>query len=137
MVNNANFLISYLTNPHIDQAERAEEAAGLMLEIFNGMKPEVAFIRLPLVAPSVSSLTASGPYADMINCGQLNKTNVIANVSVLAGFVYSDIRVNGISIIVTARNEVREAQKLCRKLAELGWMSFLDLIMFMKLMQMD
>jgi len=31
-------LISYRTNPHVDQRERAAEAADLLVEMFNGMK---------------------------------------------------------------------------------------------------
>ncbi len=121
MVDSTDILISYLTNPHVDQKERAEEACDLMVEMWSGMRPEVAFIRLPLVAPSVTLLTAEGPYADMINYGQAHKTNAIANVSAVAGFVFGDTPMNGIAVIVTGRNELGAAQELCGKIAEQGW----------------
>ncbi|MBM10104.1 MAG: MlrC family protein 3 [Magnetovibrio sp.] len=121
MVEMTDILIAYRTNPHVDQEARAEEAAELMIEIWNGMKPERAFIRLPLVAPSVTLLTAEGPYADLINRGQERKTNAIANVSVVAGFVYSNTPMNGIATIVTGRNDLAAAQSLALEIADLGW----------------
>lgn len=121
MVENTDFLISYLTNPHVDQKERAEEACSLMNEMWSGMLPQTAFIRLPLVAPSVTLLTAVGPYADLINFGQENKSNAIANVSVVPGFVYGDTPMNGIAVIVTARDDLNAAQSLAEDIATRCW----------------
>ena len=121
MVEMADVLVSYITNPHVDQAERAQESANLMCEIWDGMTPEVAFIRLPLVSPSVVLLSAYGPYADLINYGQEMQTDAIANVSVVAGFVYSNTPMNGIAVIVTARGDKEAAQTLCANIAERGW----------------
>lgn len=121
MVGMADVLVSYLTNPHVDQAERAREAAGLMIEIWDGMKPEVAFIRLPLVSPPVALLTAHGPYADLIDHGQAMQSEAIANVSVLAGFVYGNTPMNGLAVIVTARNDLGAARALAADIAARGW----------------
>jgi microcystin degradation protein MlrC len=121
MVESTDVLISYLTNPHVDQKESAEKACALMIEMWGGMKPQTAFIRLPLVAPSVTLLTAEGPYADLINLGQEKLTKDIANVSVVAGFVYGDTPMNGIAVIVTGRNDLAPAKKLCADIAEQGW----------------
>ena len=121
MVEKADILIAYRTNPHVDQEARAEEAVGLMIEMWDGMKPETAFIRLPLVAPSVTLLTSTGPYADLINYGQENKSNAIANVSVVAGFVYANTPMNGIATIVTARGDLTAARNLAEDIAERGW----------------
>jgi len=121
MVEETDVLVSYLTNPHVDQVERASESARLMVEMWGGMVPKPVFIRLPLVAPSVSLLTAEGPYAAMINLGQSRITEAIANVSVVAGFVFSDTPVNGIAVIVTGRNDDRAARELCAEIAAFGW----------------
>jgi len=121
MVENTDILIAYRTNPHVDQRQRAEEACALMIEMWQGMVPQTVFIRLPLVAPSVTLLTSTGPYADMINYGQTARTEEIANVSVVAGFVYGDTPMNGLAVIVTARNQRAAAQRLCQQIAALGW----------------
>ncbi len=121
MVELADVLVSYRTNPHVDQEARAEEAAGLMVEMLAGMRPETAFIRLPICAPTTTLLTAEGAYADMIDFGQQAKTDVIANVSAVAGFVYGDTPYNGISVIVTARGDLSAARALAAEVARLGW----------------
>jgi microcystin degradation protein MlrC len=121
MVEMADVMVAYRTNPHVDQKERAAEAASLMREMWAGMKPEVAFIRLPLVAPTVTLLTAKGPYADLINYGQDAKADVIANVSVVAGFVYSNTPMNGMAVIVTARNDLAAARDLAEDIATRAW----------------
>lgn len=123
MVTETDILVSYITNPHVDQRERAAEAARLMLEIFDGMKPETAFIRLPMVAPTVTLLSAKGPYADLINYGQSMLTDAIANVSVVAGFAYGNTAMNGIAVIVTARGDGSAAQTLARDIAGRAWAS--------------
>lgn len=69
----------------------------------------------------MSLLTAEGPYADMIDLGQSRITEAIANVSVVAGFVFSDTPVNGVAVIVTGRNDDRAARELCEEIAAFGW----------------
>lgn len=121
MIENTDVLISYITNPHVDQKARAAEAARVMAEMFGGMKPAVAFIRLPIVAPTVTLLTAQGPYADLINYGQRAKGADIVNVSVVAGFAFSDLAKNGLAVIVTSRGDRAPAERLAADIARRAW----------------
>jgi microcystin degradation protein MlrC len=124
IVDNTDILISYITNPHVDQNERAGEAARAMADMLGGMKPVTAFIRLPITPPTVTLLTAQGPYADLIDYGQQAKTDAagsILNVSVVGGFVFSDLAKNGLSIIVTARHDLAAARALAEDLANRAW----------------
>ena len=86
MVDSVDVLITYRTNPHVDQRERAAEAAEAMLAMFDGMQPQSAFIRLPICPPSVTLLTKEGPFADLVNYGQSQMTDDILNVSVFGNF---------------------------------------------------
>ena len=121
MVAKADILVSYITNPHVDQRERAAEAANLMMEMFDGMKPEAVFIRVPMVSPPVTLLSALGPYADLINYGQESKNDAIANVSLLAGFAYGNTPENGLAVIVTGRNNRAAAEILAQDIARRAW----------------
>ena len=121
MVESIDLFVGYRTNPHLDMRERGEEAALGMRELLGGLKPKHARIRLPIVPPTVTMLTAGGPYADMIDLGQRKQTPEILNVSVMGGFAYGDTAKNGLSVIVTARNDVQAARTLAREIAELGW----------------
>lgn len=124
MAARADVLIAYLTNPHVDQRERAGEAARAMDEMFRGMRPRTAFVKVPIAAPSVVLLTAEGPYADIINAGQAAQAaagGAILNVSIAAGFIYSDSAKCGMSVIVTAREDEATAKALAGNLARRLW----------------
>jgi len=121
MVDSVDALISYRTNPHVDQAERGAEAAEALDWMLKGGKTRSAFIRLPITPASVTLLTAAGPYADMIAEGQRRMTPDILNVSVVGGFVFSDTPKNGIAVIVTSRGDPAKAQSLALELARGGW----------------
>lgn len=100
MVRNVDALVSYRTNPHMDQAERARDAARLLLGFVNGKKPQRAFVRLPLTPASVTLLTREGPYADAIKYGQSKVGNGVLDVSIIGGFVFSDSPKNGVAIVI-------------------------------------
>ena len=70
MVDLIDAFIGYRTNPHLDMRERGEEAAAVMRELLAGTRTERVRVRLPIVPPTVTMLTAAGPYAEMIELGQ-------------------------------------------------------------------
>jgi microcystin degradation protein MlrC len=121
MVGSIDVFIGYRTNPHLDMRERGAEAAVAIREMLGGVKPQRAFIRLPIVPPTVTMLTAAGPYAEMIDLGQRRMTPEIMNVSVMGGFAFADTAKNGLTVVVTARHDRRAAEVLAREIAELGW----------------
>src|SRR5687767_7253644 len=100
MVASVDALVSYRTNPHMDQAERALDAARLLAGFVKGMKPKRAFVRLPLTPASVTLLTREGPYADAIAYGQTKVGNGVLDVSIVGGFVFSDTPKNGLAVVV-------------------------------------
>ena len=128
MVSTIDAFIGYRTNPHMDMRERGIEAAQTIRELLAGTKTETAFVRLPIVPPTVTMLTAAGPYADMINFGQSkigpgNKPEIM-NVSVMGGFAFSDTAKNGLTAVVTARRDRRNsrvAEAVAREIAQFGW----------------
>jgi microcystin degradation protein MlrC len=103
MVANVDALVSYRTNPHMDQAERAADAARLLKEFLTGTRSQRAFVRLPLTPASVTLLTREGPYADAIAYGQTKVGNGVLDVSVVGGFVFSDTPKNGVAIVVNGQ----------------------------------
>jgi microcystin degradation protein MlrC len=121
MVAAVDAFIGYRTNPHLDTRERGQEAAAAIREMLAGVKPVRAFLRLPIVPPTVTLLTAAGPYAEMIALGQQRMGPDIMNVSVMGGFAYADSAKNGLAIVVTARHDKRAAAALAREIAQLGW----------------
>lgn len=121
MVEAADVIVAYRTNPHVDMWDRGSEAAGFLMEMFAGMHPQTAFIRLPLTPPTVTMLTESGPYADIIEYGQTLISEAIANVSILGGFAFGDTPKNGMAILVTARGDYDAARGVARLIASKAW----------------
>ena len=122
MTDNLNVFVGYLENPHTDIRERGAEAAQHMRELLGGAKTAVVMVKLPLTPPSITLLTASGPYSDMIRYGQTQVGGDIMNVSIMAGFVFSDCPKNGYTAVVTARNGNRRAAfDLALDLAKRTW----------------
>jgi microcystin degradation protein MlrC len=128
MVDCADIVVAYQTNPHVDMLERGGDAAALLHEMFAGMRPEVAFVRMPLVPPTVTLLTAAGPYADVMDYGQSLAGGDIANVSILGGFAYSDTPKNGLAIIVTARTRDGAARRVADQIARRVWAEHLRFV---------
>ena len=120
MVEHSDVLVSYLTNPHVDMWDRGEEAAFLMRRLLAGTQAHAVCERLPLTPPSVTLLTAEGPYADLISYGQRRRhemAGAILNVSILGGFVFSDSPENGLAVVVTGRDDPAPACDLAREIA--------------------
>ena len=125
MVDAPDVFIGYRTNPHLDMRERGEDAALAMRKLLAGTRTAKAFIKLPIIPPTVTMLTAGGPYADMINLGQELKTPDILDVTVMGGFAYGDTTKNGLSVIVTADDSkgggAKRAHEVAAKVAAKGW----------------
>lgn len=104
MVDSTDLLIGYRTNPHVDMAERGAEAARAMARLLTGERFAKAFVRLPLAPPTVSLLTAAGPFADVMNMAidMAERDSRLVNVTLLPGFVYSDTPKNGFAVLATA-----------------------------------
>jgi microcystin degradation protein MlrC len=122
MVDNLSVFVGYLENPHTDIYERGVEAAQHLRECLAGARTVVTMVKLPLVPPQISLLTSRGPYADLIKYGQTKVGGDIMNVSVMAGFAYSDSPKNGLTAVVTARNANRDAAAaLSLDIAQRAW----------------
>lgn len=121
----ADAMVSYLTNPHVDGADRGREAARIMVDLLAGMRTHSTLVRVPMISPSVSLLTAEGPYADLIDYGQTLLAPPVINISILAGFAPADASTNGMSIVVTARADGDDGRKaadsVARNIAERAW----------------
>ncbi len=118
----ADSLIAYRTNPHVDMAERAAEAADMVRLLLSGVRVHTHFVRLPLAPPTVTLLTAEGPYADLIREAEATMAREpdVLNVSVTGGFVFSDLPKCGMAVSTTARSP-QAAREHALRIARLAW----------------
>ncbi|MCA0921541.1 M81 family metallopeptidase [Pseudooceanicola nanhaiensis] len=118
----ADALLAYRTNPHVDMRQIASESADVLRAMLGGQKVANAFIRLPLVPPSVTLLTARGPYARMIRrAEEVMQRDDIANVSITGGFAQSDLSKCGMTVNVTTWGDQALADQVCTDLAQELW----------------
>jgi len=102
MQNSVDAIVAYLTNPHVDQEERGSEAARIMTAMLAGLRTCSTLVKVPMISPAVSLLTAEGPFADLVKYGQTLVVPPVINVSILPGFAPANASTNGLSIVVTA-----------------------------------
>ena len=119
MFDSADVIISYRTNPHVDRRERGAEAAPVLRRLLAGERFGKTFVHTPIVAPTVTLLTARGAYADMIDEGQRHVGPDLPVVSVVGGFGFADAPEAGISILTYGRGRAPKA--LAAKLAQFAW----------------
>lgn len=118
----ADCLIGYRTNPHVDQAVVAREAAVILARMVKGERFHMRWLRLPMTPASVTLLTdGPGAYSERVrDAARLtNPLGDIVNATVLGGFVYSDTPDNGIAVLVTATDRTmaeRETARLAGRL---------------------
>jgi len=124
MVDNVDTLISYRRNPHTDMAERGADAAEILRELMRGADFSVAHVRMPVCSPPTQLLTApgTGPYADMIGQAEaLLDDPRIVNISAVGGFAFGDTPKNGLTVIVTTRDDAALARQTALDLVTPAW----------------
>lgn len=119
MVAASDAIVAYRTNPHVDQRERAAEAAALIRRMLAGERPVCAHIRMPIVGPTVRLLSAEGPYADLIHRGQGMLDDDLWLVSAVGGFAYADTPHNGLTLLCYGRGE--RPARVAAALAQQTW----------------
>ena len=125
MCHSVDLICGYRTNPHVDQYDRGQEAAFGLRQILNGLaRPKIAHVKLPLAPSSITLLTANGPLGRAIDFGQRRLAEFgskILNISIFGNFIFSDVPENGVSIVVTARDDSAIATSLANEIAAFIW----------------
>ena len=133
MVLACNALVAYRTNPHLDQRERGEEAARILLATLRGeVRPTMAAAFPPLVVNIERQGTSETHWQPIYALADrlLAQPDVLSN-SILLGFPYSDVPEMGSATIVVTDNNAALAKQLAQQLADALWenrVSFLGVL---------
>jgi len=103
MAQHANALISYRTYPHVDQYERAQQAADLLARILTGSTKSQCVLAQPptLLGADHGRTVQPGPMRDLLAMAEeFERENGIHVVSIQAGFMPADIEWAGPSVAV-------------------------------------
>jgi microcystin degradation protein MlrC len=123
MVQLADVLIGYDTYPHIDLAERAEEACAVLARLIRGEIVPTAALRKPPMLPTSQRMTTGRmPMRALIErAHEMEEDSRVINVTVAGGFPPADVVDAGLGIVVTTDNNPELAAQLADELAAEAW----------------
>jgi microcystin degradation protein MlrC len=119
----ATMLIGYDTYPHVDMAERAQEAASLIVRLIAGeVDPTISLVQPPMLPTSQRMMTGSDPMRSIIALAhEMERLPRVVNVTVACGFPPADVENAGVSILVTTHNDADLADDLAHELSDAIW----------------
>ena len=123
MVAATNALVSYRTNPHIDQENRGLEAASLMVRTLKGeINPVQAACFPPMAINIERQCTSESPCRELVHCfDEVRERKGVLAASLMLGFPYADVAEMGsAALVVTDANRVL-AQQLADELGQRMW----------------
>lgn len=123
MVDACDALISYRSNPHLDQRTRGIEAATLLSRTLGGEVQPTMSACFPRMAMDIEKqATDESPCRELIALAdrQRDDPRVLTN-SVLLGFPYADVAEMGSATICATDNNPELADRLARQLADWMW----------------
>jgi microcystin degradation protein MlrC len=129
MVEACTALIAYRSNPHLDQRQRGEEAANLLLQTLRGkVHPVMRAAYPPLVINIERQLTSAEPLATLFQLAdrQLQRPGIIGN-SIFLGFPYSDVPKMGAAVVAISDGDENLAQQAADELGASIWEKRADL----------
>lgn len=119
----ADVVVGYDTYPHVDIFDRGAEAVLVLARLVHEHKrPAAAMVRLPLLASVQGMDTEREPMAGLMALAHaIERDPAILNVTVAAGFPYSDVARAGFSCIVHTHADMDLANQYVRQLATAAW----------------
>lgn len=123
MVEATDALISYRTNPHMDQLQRGYDAALLMARTLKGEVRPVQAACFPPTAMNIErQCTSESPCQELVaKFDAMRHRPGVLDASLMLGFPYADVDEMGSSIIVVTDGDRELAQRLANELGEELW----------------
>src|SRR5690606_24523229 len=132
MVQHADVLIGYRTNPHIDPRERGREVGALTEALWrDGTRPSTALRRVPALMGILTQGTEAEPWSAFAErAAAWRDTPGVLAVSLFQGFPWADVPETGMSVVVhtdAARPDL-DPVEIAADLADLIWASRDDFV---------
>ena len=123
MVELADVLIGYDTYPHVDMAERAEEATAVLARLMRGeIHPTPALRKPPILPTSQRMTTERMPMRALMERAHVYEEDPrVVNVTIAGGFPLGDNPDAGFGIVITTDDDPDLAAELANELATEAW----------------
>lgn len=123
MVDACDIVTVYDTYPHVDIAERAREAVGLLADAIAGkVRPVMALVKPPLLPVPQAMCTAQPPFQTLFaRAHAVEAAGEALSVSIAGGFPYADVPEAGVSVLAVTDGERAAAERIATEIARLAW----------------
>ncbi len=123
LVEAADALLIYKTNPHIDQRERGIEAATILARTVRGeVKPTMALAKPELVFNIYFHNTSVKPMQPLMALAiELEQQQGILSCSIAAGYQYADVEWMAPSVVVVTDADQVRADSEAQRISEAMW----------------
>lgn len=121
----ADIISGYRTTPHVDMYETARRVGELLQRaMLREIRPRIAYAQ-PAAFESLDmgrTISGAGPMVDILaQARALEGKDDILDISIQAGFDWSDKKHLGPSVLVTSDGETPRAQEIADELAAFAW----------------
>ena len=125
LVDAADSLIIYKTNPHIDQRERGLQAASILTRQIRGeVQPKMALVKPEVLFNIYFHNTSVAPMQPLMQAAiELESQAGILGCSIAGGYQYADVPYMGPAIVVIADGDEEKARREAERLGEQMWAS--------------
>ena len=123
MVEACDAMLSYRTNPHLDQKQRGLQASDLIVRTVRGeIQPTTQAIFPPMAISIDRQMNEEWPLSELCESAnrQLAEPGVLSN-SIVLGFPYADVNEMGSAVIAVTDRDPALAQRLAQALADEMW----------------
>lgn len=123
LVDNADIVTVYQTNPHIDAFAQAVSCAELTFQTARGLiRPTRALEMPPLVVNILNQGTSDAPMRDLLKVADVQSQRPgVLSVSVVEGYPYADVPEMGMSFIAITNNDAALARDVAQQMARAAW----------------
>ena len=123
LVDNADIVTVYQTNPHIDAHAQAMDCARLVLRLVRGeIQPTRALQTPPLLVNILCQGTSDAPMRELLQFAETQKQRPgVLSLSVVEGYPYADVPEMGMSFIAITDNDQALADDVAHQLAFAAW----------------
>ena len=123
VVDRSTALVTYKTNPHIDQRDRGIKAAEIMSKLARGqVKPVQALAKPPMIYNIRFQYTSVEPLAPIVEeTRRLERQPKILAASVAGGYQYADVPAVGPGVVVVTDNDPELARREAQRLSDMLW----------------
>ena len=123
MIDNADIVNFYMTNPHLDARMRARQSADLLFRTVRGeIHPLMALESPPLIVNILRQGTSDSPMKELVALAVEAGTRPgVLSVSIAEGFPYADVDEMGMAFVAVTDDDGDLAWSIARELARAAW----------------